>query len=414
MSDFSLFAALVWGTVAGTAVVAAGWARRSGARRGDRVEAGDASPAAAHGAGDGGRRPAQVVLGDLVIGGIVAAVAFAGVFLVCHLTIRFTVFGSIAITYLALVVGVPLAMTIVLLAGAWSRRRAATGGARSRVASRPALVVCGAGLLLAPVGYYATHVEPFTLDVERPEPLRLAAEREGEEAFTVGVLTDLQTPRIGEREREVVDELMATSPDVILIPGDIIQNGQDQFEEHLPELRELLGRLRAPGGVYLVGGDADEPVERLPAMVEGTGVRYLGNEVVTATVRDRTLTIGGLALDYESAAALAVVEQLESEPGADDVRILLSHRPDPVLALHPDSRIDLQVSGHTHGGQVSLPFVGPLMTLSDVPRHIAAGGLHELGGNAVYVGKGVGLERGNAPQVRFGVRPNIGVLTLEG
>ena len=53
------------------------------------------------------------------------------------------------------------------------------------------------------------------------------------------------------------------------------------------------------------------------------------------------------------------------------------------------------------------------MTLTSVPRPIAAGGLHDLDGNAIYVGRGVGLERAQAPQVRFGVRPNIGILTLD-
>ena len=147
-------------------------------------------------------------------------------------------------------------------------------------------------------------------------------------------------------------------------------------------------------------------------MVEGMSVRYLADEVVRTTVGDRSLTIGGIGLDYDSPAADAVVAELESAPGADDIRILLAHRPDPVLARATPSRIDLQVSGHTHGGQVAVPCVGPIMTLTAVPRHVAAGGLHDLDGNAIYVGRGVGLERGQAPQVRFGVRPDIGVLTL--
>ena len=95
------------------------------------------------------------------------------------------------------------------------------------------------------------------------------------------------------------------------------------------------------------------------------------------------------------------------------MRILLAHKPDAIELLEGRS-VDLLVSGHTHGGQVSLPFVGPPLTLSDVPRHVAAGGLHELDGTAVYVSTGVGRERDNAPQLRFGVRPSIGIIDLVG
>ena len=70
------------------------------------------------------------------------------------------------------------------------------------------------------------------------------------------------------------------------------------------------------------------------------------------TVADRDLTIGGIGLEYDSPAALDVVHRLETDPGDEDIRILLAHRPDPLLALADGSRIDLQVSGHTHGGQI--------------------------------------------------------------
>jgi predicted MPP superfamily phosphohydrolase len=75
-------------------------------------------------------------------------------------------------------------------------------------------------------------------------------------------------------------------------------------------------------------------------------------------------------------------------------------------------RIDLALAGHTHGGQVVVPFFGPLLTLSDVPRHVAAGGVHELGPVRVHVSRGVGMERGSAPQIRFFCPPEICLLTL--
>ncbi len=91
----------------------------------------------------------------------------------------------------------------------------------------------------------------------------------------------------------------------------------------------------------------------------------------------------------------------------------MPHRPDPLWTPGTDSRIDLLVSGHTHGGQVSVPFFGPPITLSSVPRDVAAGGLHVVDGRRIYVSRGVGLERGTAPRIRFRVPPEVSLLTLK-
>ena len=70
------------------------------------------------------------------------------------------------------------------------------------------------------------------------------------------------------------------------------------------------------------------------------------------------------------------------------------------------------VAGHTHGGQVQIPFFGPLFTLTEIPREAAAGGLHEVNGTQLYVSRGVGAERGEAPLIRFNCPPEISLLTL--
>jgi uncharacterized protein len=70
------------------------------------------------------------------------------------------------------------------------------------------------------------------------------------------------------------------------------------------------------------------------------------------------------------------------------------------------------VAGHTHGGQVQLPIVGPPSIASRVPREVGAGGLHELDGRRIYVSRGVGVERGQAPLLRFGAVPEVSLITL--
>ena len=303
-------------------------------------------------------------------------------------------FTLIHVVYVVGTIGVPLAGVIVLLL------------ARERSGAITAL--CGAALLAIPVGIYATHVEPFWL---RTESVELTVDGVGER-IRVGVLSDLQTTAIGTYENEAVDRLIALTPDMVLVPGDLYQFDPDLFDERAPQFSELIQRLvDAVSIVFLVSGNTDT-VTGLLGITEGTGARVLDNQIETLVVNGNVVSVGGTTLFGDERAAQRVAERISDDDRAG-VRILLAHKPDAIELLEGRS-VDLLVAGHTHGGQVSLPFLGPPLTLSSVPRHVAAGGLHELDGSAVYVSTGVGRERDNAPQLRFGVRPSIGTIDLVG
>ena len=113
-----------------------------------------------------------------------------------------------------------------------------------------------ASLGLLAVGFYATFWEPFRLRVERAS-VPVASGRDGLGSVRIGVLTDLQTNRVTDYERGAVDRLMALRADVILLPGDLFQGTDDEFEAGAA-LRDLLSRLSAPGGVYFAMGDVDQ------------------------------------------------------------------------------------------------------------------------------------------------------------
>ncbi|HEU0019961.1 MAG TPA: metallophosphoesterase [Thermoleophilaceae bacterium] len=306
-------------------------------------------------------------------------------------------FGVMHVLWLDLVVVLPLA---ALLLGALTWR---TGGAALR-----ALAVLG--LLLAPVGAYASFVEPERLVVERVN-VDLAPQRAGDADVRIAVIADLQFERLGDHEREAVARAMAERPDLILLSGDYHQGMSDSFEQELPDLRRLLSKLRAPGGVFAVQGDA-ESVAKARRVFAGAGIRLLVDEQASTQVRDRTISIAGLRLRYWQASARGLAERFEARPGTADVRLLLAHRPDAAQWLAPDTRVDLVVAGHTHGGQLQLPLFGPLTTASDVPREVAAGGLHSLGGRRIYVSRGIGVERGQAPRLRLGAPPEVSIVTL--
>jgi predicted MPP superfamily phosphohydrolase len=335
------------------------------------------------------RGPARVWVALLTVAGAVK-LALVG-------TVRGERFGVLHLVYLDLVVALPL-VGLALLA---TRRDRGIGWTAA------AIVL----LLPAPVGAYASFVEPDRLEIERTD-IELPAERAGSRDLRIAVLADIQTDDVSDYDRKAVRRVAALRPDIVLIPGDVFQMKPARFERELSELRALVRRLRAPGGVFLVPGDTDS-ADRQRHVIEGTDIRLLVNDVATTRVAGRRVTVAGVERDWSSAAAGRATRELERRPGADDVRVLLAHKPDAVFALPPRARTDLVVAGHTHGGQVNLPLFGPLVTLTDVPRDVAAGGLHELDGRRIYVSRGVGVERGDhAPRIRFNCPPELSLLTL--
>lgn len=313
-------------------------------------------------------------------------------------------YSALHLAYLVIVVGLPVIGAVVAalwLGSATARRLDVTATAG----------VCAVVLLgLAGAGWWGTHVEPFRLRVDRAE-LDVAQIDGGAEPVRIGVLADLQTADVGDHEWDAVRRLNEADVDVVVLPGDFVEGPETRFLAQLPELQRLLGALEAPGGVFLVAGDSDSP-QRLQQIVEGTDLTALDNDLVAVEVGGRRLWLGGIELRYKSGNASAAVDRLAGAGDDEDVRVLVAHRPDAGYFVGDSGRVDLVVAGHTHGGQIAVPLVGPLVTLSDVPRSIGAGGLHELDGQPIYVGTGVGMVRGTAPQVRFLVPPSVGVVTI--
>ncbi|MEM7167695.1 MAG: metallophosphoesterase [Planctomycetota bacterium] len=313
-------------------------------------------------------------------------------------------FGVMRLLYVDLTIVIPVTAVAVLI---WHWR-----GSGAPRCSRAVLVAAALGSLGAPAGYYATYVEPYRLQVDRAH-VDLPPSRNGSKPVTIGVLADLQTDGVTDYEHRAVSTLLALEPDIILLPGDLFQGSIPALEKELPALRGLLSRLQAPGGVYFVQGNVDW-TSHLNAVVGGTGVQLLVDETRDIEINGRTITLAGLGLHlHKSSRGKEVLSELEARPGADDIRIAFGHFPDWVLHLQKESRIDLFVAGHTHGGQVFVPLFGPPITLTRVPRDVAAGGLHDMDGRRIYVSRGVGMERGQAPRLRVFCPPCVSLLTIE-
>jgi hypothetical protein len=168
---------------------------------------------------------------------------------------------------------------------------------------------------------------------------------------------------------------------------------REQFANHL----RAIG-VGASLGAHAVQGNAEGP--NWPELFEGLPVTVYPR---SETVVRGELAITGLSFDD------SFDRTLEVKP-VDRFHIVFGHGPDYSLGR---VEADLLVAGHTHGGQVRLPLIGPLITLSQVPRSQAAGVTVLDGGRTLVVSRGIGMERGHAPRLRFLCRPEIVVIELE-
>ena len=222
----------------------------------------------------------------------------------------------------------------------------------------------------------------------------------------IAVLADIQSPLLTSRERHAVETVRKLDPDVVLIPGDLV--GQS-LDDRLPVAcaRFVVENLTARFGIYAVNGDVDEYVRGgLEEVLADTPARVLNNESV---VLNTPVPVEIVGLDPRN--PLGYRRQIR-KPSRASVRLALVHRPRHARDVLPGS-FDLVIAGHCHGGQVVIPGFGPVITLSPMPRHIAAGGLHELeGGGRLYVSRGVGVEVGFAPPMRLFCPPEVTLLTL--
>lgn len=339
----------------------------------------------------GPRPPAS--LRDLEKGFVFGVVTLGIGTIVVHSVFGLNIFGFFHVLYLLGVVTVPL-----LLGGWWALGRL-RGGAHRAIELGGVLAV-----LIALLGVWGTHIEPNWLKTDRAT---LAAPIDA--SIRVGVLADMQTPDVGRHERNAVDTILAENPDLVLVPGDLFQGPGTEIERAVPDFIELLSTLvdQVPV-VAVVSGDSDQP-ELLQRITEGAGALYIDNQVAPIEVAGQPVRLAGITVS-RTTTRLDTLAAL-GEP-SDAYTILLTHRPDAVYELPVGADVDLIVAGHTHGGQIALPFFGPPVTLSEIPRDIAAGALGVIDGYPIYVSAGVGLERNQAPQIRLGVRPEVGILDL--
>jgi len=194
----------------------------------------------------------------------------------------------------------------------------------------------------------------------------------------------------------------ALRPDIIAVTGDLLTSGEAFFSD----VADVIGALKAPHGVFVSPGNHDYfggPGELFEALT-GRGAQVLRNRSVRLERDGTALVVAGVDDTWTRRADLD--KALEGRDGAS-ATVLLAHDPD-LFPHAARASVDLVLSGHTHGGQVAVPFLARWINLSSF-AHLYHLGLYDLDGSKLYVNAGLGV---TGPPVRIGAAPEIAVLTL--
>jgi len=237
--------------------------------------------------------------------------------------------------------------------------------------------------------YYVTNLEPQRLVVhhvrlETPkltQPIRLLH------------ISDIQAGSISDYEVEIFEQIKALSPDLILNTGDFLQVVPPAtFASEFPKLLALIKEVNPRLGTYAVYGDTERELYSIRAD-QLAPLQVLSSRSAQIDTGGGTINLHGLSL-YQSKNQLwasRTVEQWLDQTKSGDFRILFGHAPDYALKV-VDLPIDLCLAGHTHGGQVRLPWYGALVIDSEVPKEWARG-FRRIGIPYLNVSAGAGSNR---------------------
>lgn len=293
-------------------------------------------------------------------------------------------FASVAVFTSA--VGLVFATSVSGLLGAgWLRAFPAWVPAVAHVLSAAGLAAIAYGAL----------VEPFRLSVRT---LELRTRKLGRRV-RLAHLSDLHVRSWGPLEEALLEALREAKPDAILLTGDY-----STFPTVAGSVERLLAAIARVAPTYASLGNCEHLLP-LHESFEAPGFTWLVNASQELRLDGGRLVLTGVnAGDEEAFRRLGAA----ADPAA--FRIGLYHYPDLVPELEA-SPYDLTLSGHTHGGQIRLPGVGALISMSRAGTKYARG-VFLAGGKAAFVTQGVGCESFGLPRIRFLCPPELAIVDL--
>lgn len=235
------------------------------------------------------------------------------------------------------------------------------------------------------------------------------------DGFRTVHISDLHNAEFGKDNRRLIEKVRAAKPDIIAITGDLIDSRRTDIGSALSTAR----RLAEIAPCYYVTGNHESRIEEYPELRKGleeAGITVLDGRCAEIERGEETVIIAGFddpssKADFASGkyAEIAESELCALDENLNGFSILLAHRPE-LIDVYAKHNVSIVLSGHAHGGQFRLPFVGGLYVPNQgiFPKYDS--GVYNYGDTKMIVSRGVG---NSAMPVRFNNRPEIILVELK-
>jgi predicted MPP superfamily phosphohydrolase len=250
---------------------------------------------------------------------------------------------------------------------------------------------------------YATRIEPLRVVTEE-RLIQIPKLPTSFEGYKIALFSDIHlypfTPL--KVVRDAVQQANAFRPDLVIIPGDFVWRSRDAVFDLAP----VLSQLNPAHGIFAVMGNHDhgKGADFIASALNNAGVRVLRNEGITIQRGRDAIYLAGLDSAWNGTPLpKAAFEKRRGEL----TTIVAVHEPDYIRTLVPAFPVDLQLSGHSHGGQIRLPLIGPIIL--PPMGEIYSMGLYRVGNAQLYTTRGIGTIHVNA---RFNCLPEVTAITL--
>lgn len=239
------------------------------------------------------------------------------------------------------------------------------------------------------------------------------------EELEIMVLSDLHEHEFGEDNEKLISKVEEQAPSLILILGDFINKDSEDTDR----VFNLIQKMNKIAPVYFAWGNheleyMDATGIDLQADLESTGAILLEKEFVDLEINGQEIRLGGMygyafKGGYVDAAYMEKVEFLREFQDTDRLKIMMCHRPDSFIFGDASEAwdVDLVVSGHNHGGQVVIPFLGGVVGMDQgyFPEYVH--GMYEKDEMNIFVTSGLGTSWKMVP--RWNNRPEVAVVKVK-